>query len=177
MPPPVNVRQATQADASTLATFASAAFWDTYRDIDEPGDIAAYVAEHFTPDVISEVIADPRCTTLLAELDSALVGYAVIARSTHPGCVRGPAPIELSRLYLAREHIGRGHGARLMLAVHAEARRQGAQTVWLGVYDRNVRAVQFYERFGFTKVGGKEFLFGGHVYIDPIYAAPVRADA
>jgi ribosomal protein S18 acetylase RimI-like enzyme len=31
----------------------------------------------------------------------------------------------------------------------------------LGVYDRNVRAVRFYEKFGFTKRGGREFLFGG----------------
>jgi diamine N-acetyltransferase len=61
--------------------------------------------------------------------------------------------------------------------VHAEAARRGAQTLWLGVYDRNVRAVSFYERFGFTKVGGREFLFGGRVYIDPIYAAAVHAAA
>lgn len=61
-----------------------------------------------------------------------------------------------------------------MLAVQEEARRLGAATLWLSVYDRNVRAVTFYERFGFTRVGGKEFLFGGRVYIDPVYAAPVR---
>ena len=51
--------------------------------------------------------------------------------------------------------------------------RQGAGTLWLGVYDRNVRAVEFYRRFGFAQVGVSEFLFGGRIYSDPIYAAAV----
>ncbi|RQP25178.1 GNAT family N-acetyltransferase [Piscinibacter terrae] len=176
MPLQLTLRPALPDDASVLAAFASTAFRDTYRDLDDPQDIADYVAEHFTPEVLAQDIADPSCMTLLAEADSVLVGYAVIKQSSPPDCVEGPAPIELARLYLGHKHIGRGYGAQLMLAVHAEARRQGAQTLWLGVYDRNLRAVRFYEQFGFRKVGGKEFLFGGQVYIDPIYAAPVRGN-
>jgi GNAT superfamily N-acetyltransferase len=168
------IRLATVEDATLLAAFGAQAFTDTYRELDDPQEIADYVAEHFRPEAIAAVIADPACTTLLAWVGEQLAGYAIVRAAPVPDCVTGPAPIELWRVYLGEGFIGQGLGARLMHEVHAEARRRGARTLWLGVYDRNVRAVEFYERFGFAKVGDKEFLFGGRIYLDPIYAAAVR---
>lgn len=172
MPTIAALRHATGDDAAPLACFAAQAFADTYRELSDAQEIADYVAEHFRPEVMAAVIADPACTTLLVGVGEQLAGYAVVKAEAAPDCVSGPA-VQLWRLYLAERFIGRGLGARLMQAVQAEARRRGARTLWLGVYDRNVRAVQFYERFGFSKVGGREFLFGGQIYIDPVYAAPV----
>ena len=174
MPASLAVRRALPNDAPALAAFASKAFSDAYRGLDDPNEIADYVEEHFNVEAVAELIGDRAATTLLAEFGPQLVGYAVLKSADVPGCVAGTKPIELARLYLGAEFVGKGIGARLMLAVHAEARRLGAATLWLSVYGRNVRAVTFYERFGFTRVGGKEFLFGGRVYIDPVYAAPVR---
>jgi ribosomal protein S18 acetylase RimI-like enzyme len=167
------IRQATPQDAAPLAAFAAQAFTDTYRELSDAQEIADYVAEHFQPGVMADVIGDPACTTLLAWVGDQLAGYAIVQATSAPDCVTMPAPLKLWRLYLGEGFIGQGLGARLMAEVHAEARRRGAQTLWLGVYDRNVRAVAFYERFGFAQVGGQEFLFGGQIYVDPVYAAPV----
>lgn len=172
MPP--TIRHATPEDAPLLAVFAAQAFTETYRELSDAQEIADYVAEHFQPQVLSAVIADPACTVLLAWVGAQLAGYAILKDEPAPGCVTGPAPLKLWRIYLGAGFIGQGLGAQLMRAVHAGARSRGARTLWLGVYDRNVRAVQFYERFGFAKVGGQEFLFGGQIYIDPVYAAAVQ---
>ena len=171
----IQIRYGTPADAGRLARFVAQTFTTTYRDLDNAKDIADYVAEHFSVTAVADVLCDPACTTLLAEEGAMLTGYAVVRQKEPPRCVTGPLPINLWRLYLDEAFIGKGLGARLLAEVHAEAVRQGAATLWLGVYDRNVRAVQFYERFGFRKVGNHEFLFAGGTYIDPIYAAPVRA--
>jgi ribosomal protein S18 acetylase RimI-like enzyme len=64
-----------------------------------------------------------------------------------------------------------------MLAARTVARARQCKTIWLGVYDRNVRALEFYRKFGFTQVGGKEFTFGGRIYIDPIMSASVPGAA
>ena len=95
-------------------------------------------------------LQDPRATTLLAEAANGHAGDAVVARTPPPACVRGPEPIERARFYLAEPFIGRGPGAPRLRAVHREARQQRAHTIWLGVHDRNLRAVGLYERFGFT---------------------------
>jgi len=172
-PSSLAVSKAASRDASLLASFAATAFRDTYRELDDAEEIEAYVREHFTPDLVRSQIDDPRSVVLLAHLNQELVGYAHVKQSAAPPCVSGPDPVELVRLYLSQGMAGKGHGAQLMLTVHAHARELKCRTIWLGVYDRNVRAVAFYEKFGFVRVGGKEFLFGGRVYIDPIMAAPV----
>lgn len=171
------IQPATPADAAALAAFAAQAFTDTYRGLDDEQEIADYVAEHFRPEVLAAVIGDPACTTLLARVDGQLAGYAILRAKPAPACVTSGEPLQLWRLYLGQRFIGQGLGARLMTAVHAEARRRGALSLWLGVYDRNVRAVAFYGRFGFTQVGTDKFLFGGRLYDDPIYAAAVRAES
>lgn len=174
MPTTPHIRHATVDDATALASFAAQAFAHTYLGLDDPQEIADYCAEHFQPEVMAGVIRDPACTTLLAWVGVQLAGYAILRDKPPPACVAGPQPLQLWRLYLGQHFIGQGLGARLMQAVHAEARARGAQTLWLGVYDRNVRAVQFYERAGFAQVGTDQFLFGGQYYADPIYAAAVR---
>ncbi len=170
----VVIRSAVPQDAALLAAFAAQSFTHTYRELSDAQEIADYVGEHFQPDVMAGVIGDAACSTLLAWVGDELAGYAVVKATAPPDCVTQPGPLKLWRLYLGERFIGQGLGARMMQAVHDEAHRRGAQTLWLGVYDRNVRAVQFYERFGFAKVGGQEFLFGGQIYIDPVYAAAVR---
>lgn len=172
MTPAAQIRLAHADDARSLARFAAQAFTDTYRDLDNAQDIADYCAEHFQPGVLADVLGDPACTTFLAHVAGQLAGYAIVRDKQPPPCVSGPA-VQLWRLYLDQRFIGQRLGARLLQQAQAEARRRGATTLWLGVYDRNVRAIEFYRRFGFTQVGVSEFLFGGVLYADPVYAAPV----
>ncbi|MFG6432485.1 GNAT family N-acetyltransferase [Roseateles sp. LYH14W] len=174
MPTTPHIRHATVDDAAALASFAARAFADTYLGLDDPQEIADYCAEHFQPEVMAGVIRDPACATLLVWVGEQLAGYAILRDTPPPGCVTAPQPLQLWRLYLGQGFIGQGLGARLMAEVHEQARRRGARTLWLGVYDRNVRAVEFYGRFGFVQVGTSQFLFGGRYYADPIYAAAVK---
>jgi ribosomal protein S18 acetylase RimI-like enzyme len=84
--------------------------------------------------------------------------------------VGGPDPIELVRIYVDPRAIGTGLGARLMSASLDEAAAQGAQTIWLGVWEKNIRAIRFYERWGFTKVGEKTFVLGSDPQTDHVMA-------
>ena len=47
-----------------------------------------------------------------------------------------------------------------MRATLDEAARDGAPVVWLGVNEENGRAIRFYEKHGFARVGTKRFLLG-----------------
>ena len=173
-PPRLVIRRATPDDVPALAELAANAFRDTYRELDDAADIEDHVTTQLTPAVFARHLEDP-ASTLLVALDPDYVGYAHVKLSDAPPCVSGPAPLELARLYLRQNSIGRGLGAALMRAVFDEARRLQRETIWLGVYERNLHAREFYRRWGFADVGTKEFLFGGRRYDDPVMAARVPA--
>lgn len=169
----LSIRPAVAADAETLAPFAARAFTDAYREIDDPDDLARYVAHHFRTEVVAAQLADPSSTVLLAYEAAQLVGYAQVRLSAPPPCVTEPAPVELARLYLSSAATGRGIGRQVLQAAFAEARRLARRTMWLGVYDRNVRAVRFYTRAGFVAVGERPVDFAGKPYFDPVMVMPV----
>ena len=175
MQPEPIIRLATSADVSALVELARVTFRDAYHLLDDPADIADYVAKHFTPHAFTSILNDPVSALFVVMRGPRYVGYAHVRRSPVPPGVTGPSPIELVRLYLQQTEIGTGLGARLMKTVLDEARRVQCKTIWLSVYDKNVRAVAFYKRFGFTNVGTKEFYFGGRIYHDPVMAVTLES--
>ena len=168
------IRKAVHNDVAGLVEMAANAFRDTYREIVDPQDMEDYVTTALTSDYFVPHIDDPSSSLLLAIAGGQLAGYALVTRSAPPVCVDRSSPVELARIYLRSEVIGKGYGASLMRAVQAEARRLRADSIWLGVYDRNVRARDFYRRWGFIDVGIQEFVLGDKIYADPIMCAPVR---
>lgn len=171
---PLDIRSATPEDVAPLVALAVPAF-RAYRDTLDPLEDEDYVTAQLTPAYFAEHVVSSASRLLLATRAGELFGYALVTQSMPPGCVRAAAPVELARLYLRPDVKGKGHGAALMRAVFAEARRFGAEAIWLGVYDRNAAAREFYGRWGFVDVGTKDFPFGGRIHADPVMCGPVPA--
>lgn len=170
-----SIRRARPADAAALAALAARTFRDTYEAFNTPQDLAAHLADHFTPEHQARELADPAWDTLVAEsTDGALVAYAQLCDRRAPSCVTAPAPRELARLYVDREHHGTGLAHRLMDATLACADEQGASTVWLGVWEENPRARAFYTKMGFEDVGEHIFVFGNDPQRDRVLVRPTR---
>ena len=47
-----------------------------------------------------------------------------------------------------------------------EAKERGFNCLWLGVWERNERAIKFYEKWGFKRVGGNIFVMGEDIFKD-----------
>ena len=119
-------------------------------------------------------MAEPSTIFLLAYEDCKAVGYVMLRVSKKPMVVIGPKPVELVRLYIEEEIIGKGYGSALMNSCLKEAKKNGRRTIWLGVWEKNLRAIRFYEKWGFTKLGTKEFVLGSDLQNDHIMARPVE---
>lgn len=167
------IRPAAPADIDALVELAATTFHETHAPFLEPADVDDYVTGNFTRAAFEVILADAASTLRVCEGGGRLLGYLHLRRSTPPACVTGRAPIELVRIYLRREVIGRGQGARLMRTARAEAARRGCDALWLMVYERNERARTFYGKWGFVDVGTAPFRFGGREYSDPVMAAPL----
>jgi ribosomal protein S18 acetylase RimI-like enzyme len=179
--PDVRIRRAEPADPPALADFAARMFEDTFGPYNRPEDMAAHLADRFGVRQQAAEIADPKILTFLVEAqveaENCLIGYTQIRRVPPPDCVTGEEPVELGRFYVDRPWHGRGLAQRLMAMVMDEARGLGGRTLWLGVWERNPRAIAFYEKCGFHDVGSQGFLLGADLQTDRVLVADLRAPA
>jgi GNAT superfamily N-acetyltransferase len=173
MPSSIVIRPALVDDAAFLAQFAARTFRETFEADNTPEDMAFFLANTYSETRQREELTDPRVSTLFADVDGQTAGYAQLRAGHVPDCVTGPDPIELLRLYVDRPWHGRGVAQALMAAVDATALARGARTLWLGVWEHNLRAQAFYRKFGFFPVGSHIFLLGSDEQTDVLMARPL----
>ena len=164
----VIIRYATSADNVLLAELGKQTFYETFATTNTPEDMAAYLATSFSPDKQAAELADPVSTFLIAENDDATIGYARLRTGKPAAGVIGMTPIELVRLYARQDWLGQGVGAQLMQACLDEAAKQGCDTIWLDVWEQNVRARAFYHKWDFVEVGTQLFQLGNDLQHDLI---------
>jgi ribosomal protein S18 acetylase RimI-like enzyme len=174
----IAIRRATVADAPALSRLGAATFRETFEQENTPEDMARYIAEAFTTERQTGDISDPASIVLVAEHvgdtgQAGLIGYAHLVEGPAPDAVTGPAPMELKRIYVARAWHGQRVAHALMDACLEAVRSRGIQTLWLGVWERNPRAVAFYGKYGFTRVGEHTFVLGTEAQTDWLFARPV----
>jgi diamine N-acetyltransferase len=170
------IRQAGVDDVDLLCRLGAATFRETYRAISDPREVDDYADEHFARDKVLAWFRKPCARTLIACLRGEPVGYAHVRSAKVPACVADRKAVELSRLYLLASAQGTGLGGALLDAAIDEIAALGGATVWLGAYDRNVKALAFYARRGFVRAGTHEFEFGGQIHHDPVLTRPVALD-
>ena len=172
------IRTATADDAGRLAQLAAVTFPLACPPASSPDDIAAHLAGTLSEANFRAYLADPAITVLVLDAGGDFRGYSLLA--ARPAQDPGVAAVltilpstELSKCYVHPDHHGLGAAAELMHASIGAAAAAGARGLWLGVNDQNVRAIRFYEKSGFRKVGTKSFRLGGTVEHDFVMERPV----
>lgn len=162
----LHIRDAVLGDASRLAQFAAQAFADSFAADNSPADMAQYLAESFGAGVQALELADPALRYILAESDGEIVGSARLGFGPAPDPVHARRPVEIARFYAAKAHIGKGIGRALMRQCLRAAAEAGCDVLWLGVWERNFRAIAFYEKWHFRTVGTIIFQLGEDAQTD-----------
>jgi ribosomal protein S18 acetylase RimI-like enzyme len=172
------IRKATTDDAGALAALAAVTFPLACPPSSSPQDIAAHLANTLSERHFQEYLADPDVIILVIDAGGDLRGYSLLvnrpAEDQDVVTALDILPsVELSKCYVHPEHHGLGAAAELMHASLAAAAEAGGQGVWLGVNSQNARAIRFYEKSGFHKVGTKSFRLGSTVEHDFVLERPV----
>ena len=166
------IRKARPGDALALARLAESTFRDTFAADNTAGNMDAHCRAHYGEAIQAAEIADPARVTLLSEDHGRLSGYAQLRWNPAPACVAAARPGEIQRLYVARDFHGKGIAQELMRVAFEEMRTRGSDVVWLGVWERNARAIAFYRKSGFVPVGAHVFPVGTDPQRDIVMARP-----
>ena len=161
------IRPASVEDAALLAELGARTFAETFAADNRPEDMTAYLASSFSQSQQAAELADPHSLFLIADIDGVAAGYAKIRGGTNPPeSVTNNKPIELVRLYVSQQWLGRGIGALLMRGCLIEATQKGYRTIWLGVWKHNKHARAFYRKWNFQEVGEHVFQLGNDSQTD-----------
>jgi len=170
----VRLRPGLVTDASPLAAFAARTFAEAFAKDNRPEDLRAYLAAAYGVAQQAGELADPHAVTLLAYEDEALIAYAQLRIAQPPACVIDARPVELQRFYIDAPFHGRGVAELMMRAARDAADAMGGDNLWLGVWERNARALSFYRRQGFADVGSKDFHVGPDRQTDRVMVRSLR---
>jgi ribosomal protein S18 acetylase RimI-like enzyme len=169
----LSIRKANGSDAGRLSQLAETTFRDTFATVNAAEDMDLHCRSHFSETIQAGEIANPNMITLLGEDEGDVAGFAQLRWGASPGCVLAKSPGEIQRLYVADHWHGKGVAQHLMNACIGEMRNRGSDVVWLGVWERNPRAIAFYRKFGFAEVGAHVFAVGRDPQRDVIMARSV----
>ena len=167
---PVIWRKAGVDDADALALLGSATFLATFA-FDHPGQpMIEHLRQEHSAAYYAAALCDPAIDILLGETPlGAPIGYAMVTPAAHPG-LQQAGDIELKRIYLLGPWQGGGNGKDLLDRVFEVTEKRGAKRLLLSVYEKNVRAIGFYERAGFGAIGETVFMVGPVPFRDLVYA-------
>ena len=168
-------RRAEPTDAARLAALAERTFRAAFASSNTRENMDAHCASAYGETIQVSEITNPGIETFVCDDGTELVGYAQLRWGTAPPCVLASKPAEIQRIYVDQQWHGKGIAQALMSRVFAAAALGNADQVWLGVWENNPRALAFYRKFGFSKVGYHVFQLGSDPQHDWILCRDVRS--
>ncbi|WP_327438016.1 N-acetyltransferase [Pseudomonas donghuensis] len=165
---PFSTRVARPSDAEALSHVAGLTFALASPPDAAPQALQAYIDRQLQPEHFVLHLLNPRKRLRVLEYLGSVVGYSMIDSAPEAlGIAEADGLPELSRCYVLPEHHGLG-GAQLLLD-DTLAPVRGA--IRLTVNEQNTRAIRFYQRNGFSKVGEAPFECGPERHRDWVMVA------
>lgn len=155
------IKQATTTEAQLLTDLGARAFLEAYSDVKAAKDLNDYIKTAFIKEQIEASIKNNEAVFLIAYIDDKAVGYVKLRWDrSHPNLSLQDKNMELERIYVLRDYWKNKVGAALMLQAIEIAKKGNYHYLWLGVWQQNNRAIDFYLKMGFEIFGTKKFYVG-----------------
>ena len=167
---PIVWRNAQTGDEEALSLLGQATFLATFA-FDHPGPaLIRFLNELHSPAFYAAKLANPDIDIIIGETPlGAPVAYAMLCPPEHPDYQR-EGDWELKRIYLLGPWQGGGNGAALLQHAIDIAHKRQARRLLLAVYENNDRAIGFYQKHGFAKIGDTIFMVDDIEFSDMLLA-------
>jgi diamine N-acetyltransferase len=163
----INIRFATEKDASLIADISRETFYNAFAPANTKNDMDKFMNEVFTHEKLMAEPDLPNNIFLLAYTGNEVAGYVRMRdKNISEISLETDNIIEIARIYTVSTETGKGIGTALMNRCIEIAKEKNRKYIWLGVWEKNDKAIRFYERFGFKRFGEHEFVLGNDVQTD-----------
>jgi ribosomal protein S18 acetylase RimI-like enzyme len=153
----IEIRKVTLNDIDALAQIGRETFEETFSDTNSPDNMAKYLEEGFSVDKLTEEIRNVASQFYFATLNEKVIGYLKLNTANSQTEALNDEALEIERIYVLAAYHGQKVGQFLYIKAMEVAEERKSPFVWLGVWEKNPRAIRFYEKNGFV-------MFDKHVF-------------
>ncbi|OJW79336.1 MAG: GNAT family N-acetyltransferase [Spirosoma sp. 48-14] len=152
----MTITQATEHDLPTIQDIAHRTWPNTFGEILSPDQISYMLDMMYSLEALKSQVNDKQHVFLLAKEDTTqeFLGY-----SSYELNYKGQPLTKIHKIYLLPASQGKGVGRLLIDAVAEVAKANNNDRLGLNV-NRYNKAIQFYERVGFSIVGNEDIDIG-----------------
>ena len=126
----------------------------------------AYLSHAFSKEQLQKELSNPASEFYFARQGKEEIGYLKVNVAEAQNEYQQENALEIERIYVKREFQGRKIGQLLFEKGIALARKKHVDFVWLGVWEENSKAIQFYEKNGFKAFDRHSFMLGSDEQTD-----------
>lgn len=159
----ISIRKSDLGDVSNLTVLKQQVWIATYAVEGIRTEFSDYVLSEFTTENIRKSIQDSNKLIYIAEIDKHIIGCVEIDFNAKCPVETKTGP-EIAVLYILERFIGMGIGKILLDKSILFCKEMDFKTVWLTVYYKNERAINFYVKNRFKEAGNTYFEMGGNRY-------------
>jgi ribosomal protein S18 acetylase RimI-like enzyme len=162
----ITIEPVEQADVKTLGDISKKTFYDTFFEHNTAEDMQLFLDTTFNLESLQQELSDKSNKFFFAKSDGEIAGYLKLSDNKKPAALENINALEISRIYCLTEKLGQGIGKTLLTFAIELAKNSNKETVWLGVWEHNQKAIGFYKSFGFQKFSEHIFMVGADAQTD-----------
>ena len=162
----LEIKKATAKDLKALQFIGRQTFSETFAEVNSEENMIKYLDESFASEKLTKELNNPSSYFYLAVLDEKVIGYLKLNMGGSQTELKDNDALEIERIYVLKEFHGKKVGQLLFDKAIAIAKAQQVAYVWLGVWEENKRALQFYTKNGFVEFDQHVFVLGDEAQTD-----------
>lgn len=160
------IRKIKLGDLSELQLISRLTFVETFADQNTADDMQNYLDNNLSADKLQNELTDVNSAFYFASLDNKVIGYLKINFGQAQTELKDKSSLEIERIYVLKDFHGKKVGQVLYDKAIDIAKQTNAEYVWLGVWEKNPRAINFYRKNGFVEFDKHIFKLGNDEQTD-----------
>jgi ribosomal protein S18 acetylase RimI-like enzyme len=162
----MEITKVNENELEQLQQISRQTFYETFADVNTAENMQKFLLEAYAIDKLRAEMQNPDSAFYFARDNDNVIGYLKINIGPSQTELKETDSLEIERIYVAKEFLGRKVGQMLYDKALHIAREKHCKYLWLGVWEHNARAISFYKKNGFVEFGQHKFVLGDDVQID-----------
>ena len=164
----INIKRCTVDDLPKLLEISYETFNETFKNQNSPENIKAYLKKAFNLKQLKKELTNVSSLFFFLYFNNEVAGYLKVnINYAHPEEI-GDESLEIERVYIKSKFQKNGFGNNLLNKAVEIAMECKKKKIWLGVWEKNEKAIDFYKKAGFVQTEFHTFYMGDEEQIDLI---------